>query len=102
MTGPKMRPDTARAAPLHGEQPDDDDSEIGSTYASSSGAATSRPSTAESTEIAGVITPSPKNRQAPAMPTRPSTARALRADRDALRQRHEREDAAFARDCRPA
>jgi hypothetical protein len=33
------------------------------------------PSTAESTEIAGVITPSPKNRQAPTMPVRVRTLR---------------------------
>ena len=31
----------------------------GTTYGSSAGDATSRPSTADSTEIAGVITPSP-------------------------------------------
>ena len=48
---------------------------IGSTYCCSSGVETSRPSTADSTEIAGVITPSPKNRQAPAMPTRASALR---------------------------
>ena len=42
--------------------------QIGSTYCCNSGAETSRPSTADSTDIAGVITPSPKNRQAPAMP----------------------------------
>ena len=39
------------------------------------GAETSSPSTADSTEIAGVMTPSPKNRQAPAIPT---SAMALR------------------------
>ena len=49
--------------------------EIGSTKCFSAGAATSSPSTADSTEMAGVITPSPKNRQAPLMPTRASAAR---------------------------
>ncbi len=48
---------------------------IGSTYCFSSGAVTSRPSTADSTEIAGVIKPSPKNRQAPMMPTSVSALR---------------------------
>ena len=43
---------------------------IGKTYCRNSGAETSIPSTADSTDIAGVITPSPKNKQAPAMPTR--------------------------------
>ena len=43
---------------------------IGSTYCFSSGAEISRPSTADSTEIAGVMTPSPKNRHAPTMPVR--------------------------------
>ena len=49
--------------------------QIGSTYSCNAGVETSSPSTADSTEIAGVITPSPKNRQAPAIPTR---ARKLR------------------------
>ncbi len=48
---------------------------IGRTYSLSPGAETSRPSTAERTEIAGVMTPSPKNKQAPAMPTSPTVAR---------------------------
>ncbi len=41
---------------------------IGTMKACRPGAATSRPSTAPSTEIAGVITPSPKNSEAPKMP----------------------------------
>jgi hypothetical protein len=42
---------------------------IGTTRCSSDGWTTSRPSTAESTEIAGVIIESPKNSDAPKMPT---------------------------------
>ena len=42
--------------------------EIGKTAFSKCGETTLSPSTAESTEIAGVMMPSPKNRQAPAMP----------------------------------
>ena len=48
-------------------------SAIGSTQWPSSGAATSRPSTAASTDTAGVSTPSPKNSDAPRMPTMPTT-----------------------------
>ena len=42
--------------------------EIGRTTSCNFGATTSNPSTADSTEIAGVITPSPKNRQQPLTP----------------------------------
>ncbi len=62
----------------------------GSTQGVTVGVTTSRPSTAESTEIVGVMTASPKNRAAPAAPSRktkgvrrpiaPSTP-AARADR---------------------
>ena len=48
---------------------------IGRTYSFKVGAATSNPSTADNTEIAGVMTPSPKNRQAPTMPTMASVLR---------------------------
>ena len=96
ITGPKTRPTlpvprhcTANSATMTTTL-------IGSTYCCSSGVETSRPSTADSTEIAGVITPSPKNRQAPAMPTNGQRAAHAGADRDALRQRHQRQDAALA------
>ncbi len=46
---------------------------IGTMKACRPGAATSRPSTAPSTEMAGVITPSPKNSEAPKMPRMPTT-----------------------------
>ena len=45
---------------------------IGITKRLRSGAATSSPSTADSTEIAGVITPSPKNSEAPNTPSSPT------------------------------
>ena len=48
---------------------------IGSTYSCNVGAVTSNPSTADSTEIAGVMIPSPKNRHAPTMPTIASVLR---------------------------
>src|SRR5580658_5024368 len=48
---------------------------IGSTYSFNVGAATCNPSTAESTEIAGVMMPSPKNRPAPTMPIKASVLR---------------------------
>src|SRR3546814_2462995 len=41
--------------------------------ACSCGATPPSPSTADSTEIAGVMTPSPKNREAPEMPRMPTT-----------------------------
>ena len=43
-------------------------SPIGSTKSARPGAGTFNPSTAESTEIAGVISESPKNSEAPKMP----------------------------------
>ena len=45
-------------------------SEIGTIQLCSAGAATCRPSTAPSTEIAGVMTPSPKKIAVPKMPTK--------------------------------
>ena len=50
-------------------------SEIGTTACSKIGFTTFSPSTADSTEIAGVITPSPKNSAAPAMPITTTTQR---------------------------
>ena len=49
----------------------------GSTNRVKVGETISSPSTADSTEMAGVIAPSPKNRQAPPMPIRPSAVRIL-------------------------
>ena len=47
---------------------------IGTTSACSPGSTTLRPSTADSTEIAGVIMLSPKNSAAPKIPSEASTA----------------------------
>ena len=49
----------------------------GTIQGCSAGAATSRPSTAESTEIAGVMTPSPKKIAVPKMPIRSRRARSV-------------------------
>ena len=60
MTGPNSRPTDRRAVPLDPEQHDQDhDRQRHDVDASADGAAISRPSTAEITEIAGVITASP-------------------------------------------
>ncbi len=75
MTGPNTRPTLRVPRDCMANSTRMTTTLIGSTYSRSSAVETSRPSTADSTEIAGVITPSPKNRQAPAIPTR---ARALR------------------------
>jgi hypothetical protein len=48
---------------------------MGTTQRCSPGAATSRPSTAESTEMAGVMTPSPKKMAVPNTPTNRSRLR---------------------------
>ncbi len=59
ITGPKTRPTLRRAAALHEEQPDRMTIVIGTTNGANAGVSTSSPSTALSTEIAGVIMPSP-------------------------------------------
>ncbi len=56
---------------------------IGTTYGVNNGVATSRPSTAPSTEIAGVIMPSPYSSAVPKMPSAISTGRPT-ARRDPL------------------
>ena len=67
---------------------------IGTTHGVRLGATTSMPSTAESTEIAGVMIASPKNSAAPTTPSaRIQTGRLAKA---LLRQRHQRQRAAFA------
>ncbi len=70
ITGPNTRP--TLAVPFHcmANSMTMTTTQIGRTNRCSSGDVTSRPSTADSTEMAGVIMPSPKNRQAPLMPTR--------------------------------
>ena len=71
---------------------------IGTTHSFKPGSTTLRPSTADSTEIAGVIMLSPKNNAAPKMPSVASAsdgATALRAPHRRT-QRDERHDAALA------
>ena len=69
ITGPNSRP--TRSVPWRWNRNSavSTTSVIGTTQVSRPGAATLRPSTAESTEIAGVITPSPKKMAVPKMPT---------------------------------
>ena len=59
MTGPKSPADRRRALALEREEADQDGHGQEHEVASTPGTATSMPSTAESTEIAGVIIPSP-------------------------------------------
>ena len=74
MTGPNALPTTVGAEALRGEQHQQARAiVIGSTQLCSAGVATSRPSTADSTEIAGVSTPSPKNSATPNTPRMPTT-----------------------------
>jgi hypothetical protein len=75
ITGPKIRPTLPVPRHCTANRITITRAEIGNTYCCRPGAETSSPSTAESTEIAGVITPSPKNRQAPAMPISPIARR---------------------------
>ena len=95
MTGPKTRPTlpVPRDCTMNSTQMMAQ--EIGTMKGCRVGAATSTPSTADRTETAGVITPSPKNRQAPMMPMKVSTTRGL-SRRRSLGQRHQGQDAAFA------
>ncbi len=59
MTGPNTRPMAATPLCWTRNRPTRITSVIGTTYGPSDGASTFRPSIAESTEIAGVIAPSP-------------------------------------------
>ena len=68
ITGPKKRPDSCGAAALHGEQPHDDHRGDRHDQIPEAGVDHLMPSTADSTEIAGVIMLSPKNSAAPNMP----------------------------------
>jgi hypothetical protein len=59
MTGPKRAPDGPRAEALDGEQGQQDDDAQRHDEVVEAGRGDPRPSTAESTEMAGVIMPSP-------------------------------------------
>ncbi len=82
ITGPNRRPTAARAEPLGGEEDDDDHRrDRARPGAPSDGCTTLSPSTAESTEIAGVIMLSPKNSEAPKIPSAASAIRVRRPPR---------------------
>ena len=70
---PEHPADGRGAAALDQEQPTMITAVIGTTHSSSDGSTTLSPSTADSTEIAGVIMLSPKNSAAPKMPSAAST-----------------------------
>ena len=78
MTGPNSRPTAAVPRRWTANSSTMITAVIGTTSSSSAGSTTFRPSTAESTEIAGVIMLSPKNSAAPKMPSAASTADARR------------------------
>ena len=65
ITGPKIAPTRALPRRCSQNKPSSTSTVSGTTQCDSEGAATFRPSMAESTEIDGVITPSPKNSAAP-------------------------------------
>ena len=77
MIGPKMRPTLPVPRNCIANSTMMTTAEIGRTYGAAFGVAISRPSIADSTEMAGVMMPSPKNRQAPAMPIRDRMRRRL-------------------------
>ena len=73
MTGPNTLPTFSVPKRWPRNTPRSTTTTIGTTQWCRLGATTSSPSTADSTEIAGVITPSPKNSDAPKMPRMPTT-----------------------------
>ena len=64
--------------------------ESGRTKRVKAGETTSSPSTADRTEMAGVMTPSPKNRAGTGKPDQTESGAYAVVDRYPLRQRHER------------
>ena len=73
--GPKKRPTLAVPKRWTTNSRVSTTSVTGTTKRCSAGAATSRPSTADSTEMAGVMTPSPKKIAVPKMPSSSSLRR---------------------------
>ncbi len=73
ITGPKNRPTMAVPCRCTANRPMMITAVIGTTSSASLGSTTFRPSTADSTEIAGVIMLSPKNSAAPRIPSADST-----------------------------
>ncbi len=78
MTGPKRRPTTPVPRRWIANSRTRIAAAIGTTSSCNDGATTSTPSTAESTEIAGVMMLSPKNSDAPKIPSAASASTALR------------------------
>src|SRR5262249_10764277 len=78
MTGPNSRPTAPVPSRCSKNRPTMITAVIGTTSSSTDGAATLTPSIAESTEIAGVMMLSPKNSDAPKIPSAASTAFARR------------------------
>jgi len=72
VTGPNTRPTFAVPKRCETNSRTRITTDSGTMNCSRCGAATSMPSTAPSTDTAGVITPSPKNRDAPKMPRMPT------------------------------
>jgi hypothetical protein len=96
VTGPNQRPTLAVPKRCTMNSAVSTSSDSGTTQRCSAGAATSRPSTAPSTDTAGVMTPSPKKIAVPKMPSS-SRRRAARAVLHRLRgQRQHGDQAAFA------
>ena len=97
MTGPNIRPTAAVPSRWVANSMTMITAVIGTTRSASDGWTTFSPSTAESTEIAGVIMLSPKNSDAPKTPTgeRQLACAGLRAPRGAD-QRDQRHDPALA------
>ena len=86
ITGPNTRPTAAVPRRCTRNSTTMITAVIGTTSSSSDGSTTLSPSTADSTEIAGVIMLSPKNSDAPKMPSAASTT-AARRPRCALHRR---------------
>ncbi len=78
MTGPNMRPTAPVPSRCTRNRQTMIAAVIGTTRSASDGAATLTPSTAESTEMAGVIMLSPKNSEAPKTPSAASAMVARR------------------------
>ena len=74
ITGPKNRPTVAVPCRCTANRPTMITAVIGTIHSASRGSTTFRPSTADNTEIAGVIMLSPKNNAAPRIPSAASLA----------------------------
>ena len=97
ITGPKMRPTFAVPRDCSRNSPIRMISDSGITSGSKAGLAALRPSTAESTEIAGVSMPSPKNSASPMMAARADQKLGAPAEAwRAMGERGQRQHAAFA------